>query len=283
MKMFSVLLMIVAVMAFVLEGASVTCIISFIVGCGLLAMNFFFKRKGGSRYKKSIQTGIVILAFTAIIFSSSLSMDENTKRMKKIVRQSADEIGRMNYDKAEDMLINSGALYEEIEIFQNLLALYIVSERYEEAGKMIEKTPKSFDLNSNACFNAGMLYYLTQDYKKSLEYFEKAVFKSPEFYDAYIFAGRCLMKYDSDIRRNQAETSLLSDARFFFRSAVRIDSKRFDAHLYLAENYLLKMDYEKALYHLSEAEKKTDSREVKSVIDEMKDKASYYMKEGAIS
>jgi len=282
MIIFAVLLIFLGVISIILDGFSIAGLLALITGIGLLSAKFIMSRKQGLRHKKAIQATMICLSTIVIVFAGALPAYGNSHfNMSKIVKQSAKDINSGNLSKAEDLLKNSGFLYEENEIFQNLLALYIVSERYEDAKTIVQKKPASFHLNSNSCFNVGMLYYQGKDYKKALDYFKKAVFMSPDFYEAYIYAGNSLLKCSSDMLGSLAETSLLGDSEFYFQYALRIDENRFEAHLCLTENYLLKMDYKNAHYHLLEAEKKTGSMDVKNRINELKKQAAYYMNGGA--
>jgi tetratricopeptide (TPR) repeat protein len=282
MIIFAAVLVFLGAISIIIDGFSIAGLTALIAGIGLLTAKFVMDRNQGLSHKKAVQAAMICLCVIVIVFAGALPVYGNSQfYMNKIVKQSAKNINRGNFDKAEKLLKDSGLLYEENEIFHNLLALYIVSQRYDDAKGIIKKKPADFHLDSNSCFNVGMMYYQTQDYKRALEYFEKAVFMSPDFYEGYIYAGNSLIKCNSDMLRSLAETSALGDSEFYFQYALRVDDSRFEAHLCLGENYLLKMDYKNANYHLLEAEKRTSSRDVKNRIDELKEKAAYYMNGGA--
>jgi tetratricopeptide (TPR) repeat protein len=96
-----------------------------------------------------------------------------------------------NLDEAEKNYVDALTIKpDDLDARQNLSAIYILQERYDEAidqlKKVIESNPDDDTTLENANFNLGVAYLRQKKYKESLSAFESAIQIEPWDMAAYV-------------------------------------------------------------------------------------------------
>lgn len=140
----------------------------------------------------------------------------------------------LNYLK-KALLLNTKIMTDK-NILLTMASCYWILGEIDKAIETLENLKNKYDyINANVLTTLGYMYFLKEDYKKAIEFTDKAIEEEPESGAAWDNLGQIYYK-----------TLDLDKSEQAFIKALNFRSNLVDSNYYLASLYEKKGDYEKA-------------------------------------